>query len=164
MSTYGKLKPPRNLVSKDLAGEYSSELNQKCSDTFLRQDTQHHCIGIWAERSGESLNLQVLVFQQVGGKLSRQSLLTVIILFGLLFAQCLAPLSFHLQSYLNSCPHAPHPAIEEMQKEQKGFGFICRIKKKKRPFQTHLGLELLSAFSQKLNVSSLIIGSLIFFP
>lgn len=150
MSTYGKLKPPRNLVSKDLAGEYSSELNQKCSDTFLRQDTQHHC-----------LNLQVLVFQQVGGKLSRQSLLTVIILFRLLFAQCLAPLSFHLQSYLNSCPH---PAIEEMQKEQKGFGFICRIKKKKRPFQTHLGLELLSAFSQKLNVSSLIIGSLIFFP
>lgn len=149
------------MVSKDLAGEYSSELNQKCSDTFLRQDTQHHCIGIWGEGSGESLNLQVLVFQQVGGKLSRQSLLTVI-LFRLLFAQCLAPLSFHLQSYLNSCPH---PAIEEMQKEQKGFGFICRIKKKKkRPFQTHLGLELLSAFSQKLNVSSLIIGSLIFFP
>lgn len=81
--------------------------------------------------------------------MSGQNLFIVFISFRLPFAPCLAPLSLHLQSSLNSCQSCYRRNKERNKRDLLSFT-------EERPFQTHLGLELLSAFPQKFNVSSLI--------
>lgn len=73
--------------------------------------------------------------------MSGQNLFIVFISFRLPFAPCLAPLSLHLQSSLNSCQSCYRRNKERNKRDLLSFT-------EERPFQTHLGLELLSAFPQ----------------